>query len=179
MNRQAGTASPPPATPRRAGIAVIAMVLAGLAMPGCSGGNPVSKPTMNQQHATALAQQILRETADVITPRPTLEIYHPTSGTGPCLITPSDKRVQVTLTYFLRGIPVSDNASVAQQILRYWKHKGYAITDTHGLGTGSPSIFGATPSDDFLINLATSNNGAMSIEATSPCIWPKGTPPAS
>lgn len=142
----------------------------------------MSKPTMTQQHASARAEQILRGTADAITPRPTLETYGPGSGTGPCLVNPndtSDKRVQVTLTYWLRGISAQDNASVAAQILHYWKHMGYAITDTKGLGTAAPNIFAGTPSDDFLISLQTSANGAMSIGATSPCIWPKGTPPAS
>jgi hypothetical protein len=135
---------------------------------------------MTQQHASSRAEQILRGTADAITPRPTLEIYQPGSGTGPCLVNPnntSDKRVQVTLTYWLRGIAPQDNASVAQQILTYWKRIGYAITDTHGLSTASPSIFAGTPADDFLISLQTSANGAMSIGASSPCIWPKGTPP--
>lgn len=138
------------------------------------------KPTINQQHATDLAEQILRDTVDAITPRPELEVYQPGSGAGPCLINPddtSDKRVQVSLTYWLRGIPVTDNASVAQQVLNYWKHEGYAITDTHGLGTNAPEISGVTPWSDFLIALETSSNGAMSVIASSPCIWPKGTPP--
>lgn len=142
----------------------------------------MSKSTMTQQHASARAEQILRETAGAITPRPTLETYQPGSGTGPCLVNPnntSDKRVQVTLTYWLRGISTGDNASVGQQVLHYWKHMGYAVTETRGLGTNSPDVFAGTPSDDFLISLQTSANGAMSIGATSPCIWPKGTPPAS
>src|ERR1017187_7446383 len=128
------------------------------------------------------AQQILRETADAITPRPTLETDQLLSGTDPCLINPndtSDKRVQVTLAYWLRGISPQDNASVAQQVLRYWRHKGYAISSTKGLRTDAPSVYGATPSDDFLISLETSSNGAMFIGTTSPCIWPKGTPPPS
>ena len=142
----------------------------------------MNKPTMTQQQASTRAQQILHQTADAITPRPTLETYQPGSGTGPCLVNPndtSDKRVQVTLTYWLRGITTQNNASVAQQILHYWKHAGYAITDTRGIGTASPDIFAGTPSDDFLISLQTSANGAMSIGASSPCIWPNGTPPAS
>jgi hypothetical protein len=124
-----GSASSWPA--RLCGV-VAAVVLAGLVMSGCSGGNPVFKPTTTQQHATARAEQILRETAAAITPRPVLEIYQPGSGPGPCLVNPndtSDTRVQVGLTYWLRGISTQDNASVGQQILRYWKHKA----------TGSPA----------------------------------------
>jgi hypothetical protein len=173
-----GSASSRP--PRRRAAAAAA-VLAGLIMSGCSGGNPVFKPTITQQHATARAEQVLRETAAAITPRPTLEIYKPGSGTGPCMVNPndtSDKRVQASLTYWLRGISTQDNASVAQQILHYWRHKGYGISGTHGLGTDSPEISGVT-ADDFLISLETSANGAMSIVTSSPCVWPKGTPPPS
>jgi hypothetical protein len=161
--------------------AVAAAVLAVLIISGCSGGNPVLKPTITQQHATARADQILRETAAAITPRPTLEIYQPGSGPGPCMVNPndtSDKRVQVGFTYWLRGISTQDNTSVAQQIQRYWKHKGYGISRTSGFGKDAPNIFGVTP-DDFLISLETSANGAMSIGASSPCVWPKGTPPPS
>jgi hypothetical protein len=156
-----------------------AVVLAGLMVSGCSGGDPVFKPTMTQPHAAARGEQIMRETAAALTPRPTLEIYKPGSGPGSCMVNPndtSDTRVQLDLTYWLRGIPARDNSSVAQQILRYWEHKGYGISGTSHLDTEFPAIFGVTP-DDFTIALETSSNGAMSIGATSPCIWPKGTPP--
>ena len=158
-----------------------AAVLAGLIISGCSGGNPVFKPTITQQHANARAEQILRETTAAITPQPALEANQLESGTGPCLVNPSDssdKRVQVVLSYWLRGISTQDNASVGQQILRYWRHKGYGISGTKGIGTDSPTIFAVTP-DNFLISLETSGNGALSIGTSSPCLWPKGTPPPS
>jgi hypothetical protein len=141
----------------------------------------VSQPTMTPQHATARAEQILQETADALTPRPTLEVNKLLSGTGPCLAESSDssKQVQVALSYWLRGIPTQDNSNIGQQILHYWKHKGYAISSTKGVGTASPTIAGGTVSDDFLISLQTSSNGAMFIGTTSPCLWPHGTPPPS
>lgn len=139
------------------------------------------KPTITQQHASVRVEQILRGTANAITPRPTLEIYEPGSGTGPCLVDTgdvNDKRVQVMLTYWLRGISTQNNASAAEQVLQYWKNLGCVITDTHGMGTDFPNVFARTPSD-FLISLETSSNGAMSVVASSPCIWPTGTPPSA
>jgi hypothetical protein len=141
----------------------------------------VSKPTVTQQHASARAEQILRGTADAVTPWPTLEIYGPGSSTGPCLVDPndtSDKRVQVTLTYWLRGIapkttPASPSMSCTTASI--WATR----LPTKSLGTTAPNIFAGTPSDDFLMSLQTSANGALSIGTTSPCIWPKGTPPAN
>jgi hypothetical protein len=56
-----------------------------------------------------------------------------------------DRRVQVTRTYRLRGISEQDNASVGLQVLRFWKRKGYEITDPKGVGTSRPDISGADP----------------------------------
>lgn len=67
---------------------------------------------------------------------------------------------------------------MAQQVLSYWKRKGYAIFDTPGVGTDAPNIHGATRSGDFLISLETAGDGSLAIGATSPCLWPHGTPPA-
>jgi hypothetical protein len=164
--------------PHRARLAAAAC--AALIITGCSGGNAVFEPTITEQHAAGLARQILQGTAEAITPRPALETYQPGSGTGPCLINPadtSDKRVQVTLTYFLRGIPRQENASVARQILAHWKHQGYAILTTHHLDTDQPVITAATHGDSFLLSLDSGSDGSLSIGTSSPCIWPDGTPP--
>jgi hypothetical protein len=173
----------PGAAPRWRRCATVVIALAALVTSACSGGgSPVFHPTMTEQQAIARAEQILHETAAAISPRPTLEVYQPGSDTGPCLINPndtSDKRMQVVRTYWLRGITEQDNASVGEQILRFWKHKGYAISDTKGVGTSQPDITGATQIDDFLISLEWSADGSLSIGTTSPCIWPKGTPPPS
>lgn len=161
----------------RAGIAAL---LSALILGGCSGGSGVTHPTMTQQHAIARAEYILHETAGAIIPPPRLEVYQPGSITGPCLINPndtSDKRVQVTRTYWLRGITKQDNASVGQQVLRFWKQKGYVITDHPGMGTDAPNIHGYTRAENFLISLEYSSDGSLSIGTTSPCIWPNGTPP--
>lgn len=157
----------------------VVTVLVTLAVSGCSGGDPVFQPTITQQHASARIEQLLRDTAAAITPRPTLKIYKPGSYTGGCLINPedlADKRVQVTRTYFLADIPHSDNASVGEQVLRLWKKAGYDIMDTPGMGTSTPNIHAVTK-DNFLIALEWTGSGLLSIGADSPCLWPDGTPP--
>lgn len=136
-------------------------------------------PTITQQQASARVEQILQETAAALSPRPRLETYKPGSYVGGCLINPADtadKRVQVTRTYWLRGITQHDNVSIGEQVLQLWKHKGYTIDSTLDIGSNAPEVHGTTQ-DNFLIALEWSDNGALSIVATSPCVWPDGTPP--
>lgn len=164
----------------RAAMAGAILTVCAVTACGGGGGAPLSQPTITEQQAVTQAEQILRETASTITPRPTLELARLLTGTGPCLVDPSntaDKRVQVMRGYYLRGFPRHDNTNVAQQVLRYWKHKGYAISGTLGMNGDTPEIHGATRSGDFLISLETAGDGSLAIGATSPCLWPKGTPP--
>lgn len=153
-------------------------VAAALLVTSCSGVNPVFRPTITQQHASDRVEQIVRDTVARITPRPRLELYKPGSNVSGCMVDPSDTadtRVQVSNAYFLRGVRDS-NASISEQVLRLWKQAGYAITDTHEVGGAMPSINGVTQ-DDFYIGLEWTGSGDLSIGATSPCLWPDGTPP--
>ncbi|MBO0806124.1 MAG: hypothetical protein J2P25_24010 [Nocardiopsaceae bacterium] len=163
----------------RASLFLAIAVLTGMALSGCSGGNPVFSPTITQHHASARIDQLLRDTAAALSPRPQLEVSKLGTSVGLCTINPSDtadKRVQVVRTYWLRGITERDYKTIGEQILRLWKQKGYAINDTPGVGTDKPNIHAATK-DDFLIALEWSAKGWLSIGASSPCLWPHGTPP--
>lgn len=136
-------------------------------------------PTITQQQAADRVEQILRGTADGLTPRPRLEVAKEVSYIGSCLADPddtADARKQVVRTYWLRDISERDYASIGEQILRLWKRQGYAINDTPGVGTSEPNIHAVTQ-DDFLLELAWTGSGDLSIGASSPCLWPDGTPP--
>ncbi|MEV8566815.1 hypothetical protein AB0436_14820 [Streptomyces sp. NPDC051322] len=125
-------------------------------------------------------EQLIRETADALTPRPKLELYEPGSATAQCLDPTdggSEKRRVVSRVYWLRGVGKADNQRLGQQVLHLWKKQGQLITSATGVGTDKPEIHGGSKPDDFLIALEASDNGWLSIGATSPCIWPQGTPP--
>lgn len=156
----------------RLGGAVMAVAL--LTLPtGCSSQH--DQRTITQRQASARVQQLLLDTANSVTPRPRLEPYKPGSDAGQCLAGNNDPRSQVSRTYFLRGVR-NANASISRQVLQLWKKDGYTITDTHEVGGRMPAINGTTR-DDFLIELAWTGSGDLSIVATSPCLWPNGTPP--
>jgi hypothetical protein len=85
------------------------------------------------------------------------------------------KMVNVTRSAWLRGIPENTNGSIGQQVKAYWEKQHYVIKVAKGFASGMPDISGVTK-DDYLISLATANNGWLSIQVTSPCIYPHGTP---
>ncbi len=135
--------------------------------------------TMTQDQAAARAGQIVRDTAAALTPKPRLESA-PVFGNGPspCLanVPNAGKMVSVAYGYWLRDIPESANAAIGQQVKAYWQKQGYRIETAKGLDNGQPDISGTTK-DDFLISLNWSSNGALSMGATSPCVYPHGTAP--
>lgn len=158
---------------------VLAAFAVALAVSGCSGSDLVFQPTITQQYASARIEQMLRGTAAALSPRPRLELYKPGSFVIGCFANPenlADKRVLVSRDYWLRGITPRDNASIGEQVLRLWKQKGYRIVETLDIGQDSPQITAATK-DNLSIALEWSDNGALSIGASSPCLWPDGTPP--
>jgi hypothetical protein len=69
----------------------------------------------------------------------------------------------------------SHNGSIGQQIEAYWKKQGFAINTSGGFANKVPVVTGETK-DSFTISLATGKNGLMSLSASSPCIYPDGTP---
>jgi hypothetical protein len=157
-----------------------------LAVSGCSGssGTVNSHRTRTVPQAEAFAEQLLREAAAALTAKPTLEVYRPGSVNSACLDDNAPGgvikgMVVVDRTYRLRGITKADNPAVGQEMLRYWKQKGYSITSSQGIGTSQPQIIVSVPPDGFSISLQSSAAGVLSIEAASPCLWPHGTPPSS
>ncbi|MFJ3692616.1 hypothetical protein ACIPW9_00685 [Streptomyces sp. NPDC090052] len=166
--------------PRRFTFTMMFLVLA---LAGCSqseAARPKNHKTITHEQAAARAEQLIRETVNELTPRPKLEIYQPGSADAPCLDPTdggSENRQVISRGYWLRGISRADNRSIGKQVLHLWKKKGDLITSTTKIGTDRPEIHGGSKPDDFLIALESSDNGWLSIGATSPCIWPQGTPP--
>lgn len=160
--------------PVMAAVVAVAAVLV-----GCSGGNVPAK-TMTLDQATARAEQVVKETGAALTPRPALD-FDPRlpNESGVCLanIPHASQMVSVDRTAWLRKIPASQNSSIGQQILAYWKKQGYSISDQSGFADAQPSIDAVTK-DGFTVSLGTAKNGWMSVGASSPCVYPHGTPPS-
>ena len=163
-----------------------AAAVAAVTLAGCSGGSggTVAK-TMNQHQAAAMAEQIVHDTATALHPQPRLD-FDPSLGNDAtqCLaehLPDASKMVTVYRTAWLRGIPDGEQVNIANQVKAYWQKQGYIIGTTANFAQGKPEITGYTPHKDpfevFTFTLTTASNGWISIGATSPCVWPNGTPP--
>ncbi|HEU5156364.1 MAG TPA: hypothetical protein VFU43_05155 [Streptosporangiaceae bacterium] len=142
----------------------------------------MDETTMTEKQATARIEQLIQDTVAVLDPKPRLEIIESMSQPGSC-VDPTDQgspdRTVVSHSYWMRDIPRSRNGDIGQQAKRYWESKGYKITKFDGLNTNEPNINGYTQSDEFLFSIETNVDGDLNIGATSPCIWPNGTPEPS
>jgi hypothetical protein len=146
------------------------------------GRKHVEKNTMTQKQATDRVEQLIHDTVAALSPKPRLEIIDYMSQPTSC-VDPTDggspDRTVISHSYWLRGVPHGRNGDIGRQVEAYWKSKGYKITAVQGLDTNKPDINGYTQPDEFLISIETNVDGDLDIGATSPCIWPNGTPEPS
>jgi hypothetical protein len=139
----------------------------------------VGQTTITQRQADERVEQILRQTSAKLHPKPHLELFRPASQPYHCDDRENagdDPRMVASRTYWLRDVAVEHNVSIGDQIKKIWEQQGYLITTAQGMGTDQPNLTGRTRPDDFLIALSAGDNGQLSIGATSPCVWPNGTP---
>ena len=86
----------------------------------------------------------------------------------------SQDRVTVSQRQWLTGIPVEDNEQNADLLYEYWTTNGYRVL--HDKRPGKLSISVENEEDAFRMSLRVSAQGDLSIGASSPCVWPEGTP---
>lgn len=137
---------------------------------------------MTKQQAIVRAEQIIRATAAAIKPAPRLERYPSIVEETSC-VDPTDggspDRTVIHRTYWLRGIPRDRNGDVARQIKAHWDGMGVRYSSEVSLDGSDPRISGYTQPDEFLVSLSTNAGDDMYVSATSPCLWPNGTPEPS
>ncbi|MET8333314.1 hypothetical protein [Streptosporangium canum] len=160
----------------------VMIVVVAILVTGCTGGGAVNEPTMTEAQALARVEQLIKETAAVIRPKPRLDLYRPSLNPNSCL-DPSDggseDRIVVNRSYYLRDIPQNQVAEAAKQVKQYWEQQGHFIGGVSADGLG---ITGRSRPDDFLFSLFATDDGndvVLSLGASSPCIWPNGTPEPS
>lgn len=83
-------------------------------------------------------------------------------------------RVTVSDSYWIRGLPVEDNDQTIELMYEYWTANGYRVLRDER--PDKPSIAVENEEDFFWMSLRISDEGSLSISASSPCVWPEGTP---
>jgi hypothetical protein len=137
---------------------------------------------MTPRQAAFYADQLLRDTAAALKPRPRLEFSQVFSNdAGACPGGPdADRMAVVTRCYWLRDITGQDHAAIGAQVLARWQRSGFVITDTAGAGTTRPVVGAVAPPYAFRLSLEWSQTGScgwLSLNAASVCLWPDEEPP--
>jgi hypothetical protein len=156
----------------------VAIVVTVAAMASCSAPKPEVplKNTITQQEANARAERYPQEAADSLTPAPRLELlarFDNSECTDPTDNGPMG-RVYVSRDYWLRDIPHERNADVVAGLVRWWQDHDFVIQIDKRPGENWVSAENRT--DGFSMSVQESSQGDLSLGATSPCVWPNGTP---
>ncbi|MEV0589527.1 hypothetical protein [Nonomuraea sp. NPDC050310] len=152
---------------------VLLVPLALLTIAGCA----MQDQSFTQQQALARVEQLIRDTAAEVTPRPRLELVPYGTEAEEC---PSDAeangRVTVNRAYWLRDVPRADLLRVSRQVRAAWERQGHRLI---AAGDGdNPDLSGESQPDRYTLALTWADGDQLYLAATSPCIWPDGTPSA-
>lgn len=86
----------------------------------------------------------------------------------------SKDRVTVSQRQWLTGLPAEDNEQNVDLLYDYWVSNGYRVI--HDLRPDELFVTAESETDAFNVSVQASDEGSLSIGASSPCVWPEGTP---
>lgn len=154
------------------------LVLIAFAVAGCAGtgGDDMAGPTITVQEA---AERVERHIRDLAAALPGIRL----EPIGRLLTPPcggivggrEDGRVYASRSYFVLDLPADRNDDTVQAVLDHWAAEGYAVsTASREHGTVRAAAPDGTQVD---VRESLDATRTLSIGATSPCVWPDGTPP--
>lgn len=132
--------------------------------------------TINQDEAAQKIDQHITEAAAVLPDTVKLEPLGPiafASCDDPTDGGPKD-RVTVSQRKWLTGLPTEDNEQNVDLLHDYWVSNGYRVI--HDLRPDELFVTVESETDAFNVSVQSSDEGDLSIGASSPCVWPEGTP---
>ena len=83
-------------------------------------------------------------------------------------------RITVSERLWIRGLPAEENEANIELMYDYWIDNGYRVLRDERPDKLSISV--EDEEDAFRVSLRVSDQGSLSIGASSPCVWPEGTP---
>lgn len=158
------------------GLALVVVMLV-LVLTSCDsdgGKQPVN--TITQQEANNRVEQYVRDAVSALSPAPRLEpLGH--EEAGDCS-DPTDRgpggRVLANRSHWLRDIPRENNPAVIDTLMKWWSEHNFAVLNDER--PKSNYVHVENRSDGFRMYVQESAQGSLSLGATSPCVWPNGTP---
>lgn len=133
-------------------------------------------PTITAREAADRVERHIRDLAAAI-PGARLEPVGPplTVPCGGIVGGEEDGRVYASRSYYVRDIPAERNETTIQTAIDHWTANGYTVDTT----AREQGIVRATASDGTHVDVqeSTDQTRTLSLGASSPCVWPDGTPP--
>ncbi len=158
-------------------LAAVITVLAGCGVVTISGKDDMR--TLSPPQAMGRVEEHIADAVAALPVQPRLEEQSRVEGL-PC-DDPTDDgplgRVTVGKTYWLRQVPKERNTEVFEAIHSYWLSHDYRVLHDWRDRTAAPALFVESNRDAFRMSLQSSLKGNLTLSATSPCVWPNGTPP--
>ncbi|MGQ0778993.1 MAG: hypothetical protein ACT4NY_32040 [Pseudonocardiales bacterium] len=85
-------------------------------------------------------------------------------------------RVSVGKRYCMRSLAFERATELFDAMHSYWLSNDYRVLSNHR-DLSATALFVENNADAFRMSMMTSVQGELAISATSPCVWPEGTPP--
>jgi len=144
-----------------------------------SSGEGEQVRTLTKEQALQRAKEHVKKVVAALPVEPSLSKQ--SGGSMECA-DPSDNgprgRYTVDRTYWLNDLPKDRNAEFVNTLYRYWKNNNYRIlTDERARDDSFISV--EHNGDAFRMSVTQSDEGNLSLGASSPCVWPDGVPPSS
>jgi hypothetical protein len=156
-------------------------IIAALTLSMSCGTDESAKPpmtTITLQEANTRVEKYITDAVTGLAPQPRLELLSREEA-GDCS-DPTDHgalgRVLASRGFWLRDIPEARNADMINTLVQWWKDHNFVI-----LADDRPSrnyVWAENKADGFRMAVQESAQGDLSLGATSPCVWPNGTPTA-
>ncbi|NYH55751.1 hypothetical protein HNR06_005340 [Nocardiopsis arvandica] len=86
----------------------------------------------------------------------------------------SRDRVTVSETFWVRGLPAEDNEANIELLHEHWTSNGYRVFED--LRPDDMFLSVEHEKDAFGVTVQVAGDGGLSLSASSPCVWPEGTP---
>ena len=153
--------------------------MAALVLTGCNTGfgqRAGMEETITQDEAAEKIEQHVTDAVAVLPDTVELEPLGPVafaSCDDPTDGGPKD-RVTVSQRQWLTGLPAEDNEQNVDLLYDYWVSNGYRVI--HDLRPDELFVTTESETDAFNVSVQASDEGSLSIGASSPCVWPDGTP---
>ncbi|WIY01051.1 hypothetical protein QRX60_44630 [Amycolatopsis mongoliensis] len=156
--------------------ATAAAMLTVIAACSAKGGSDV-KPTLTEQQAAERVESYIQS---VLTVFPPATERKPDSHSRSECTDPTDNgprgRFEISSGYQLLGLDPATFDDHFDAVVGWWKAHGFDIVTDHR--PKDQYVFARNKTDSFDMSIEANDLGKVYIGATSPCVWPNGTPPA-